>query len=142
MMLPERAALGTVATSPAALARNRAAGELRLMRAPRRAGKATIHPALNPLPTSSSVPCTETWCGLALHLACGVQVALVMRTEVTCALGVADAAEAEPARTASSSAVMTAARAAAAAAAGVSCGLCARVLPIGSLRASCFLHPM
>src|SRR5437588_3348263 len=111
-----------------------------------------------------------------------MQVALVMRTEVTCALGgcaaevpalrdrplpvaavplppltppasappgpvpglagAADAAEAEPAMAPSSAAVMTDASAAASAAARISCGLCARVLAIGSLRAGCSLHPM
>src|SRR5438132_11184871 len=182
MMLPECAALGTLTSRPAAFARRCAPGDLRLMRAPGRAGNATVNPALSPLPVSSSVPCTETWCGFALHLVCGVQVTLVMRTEVTCALGLraaevpalrerplpvaagpllrltppacappgpvpgaaggADAAEAEPAMAPSSAAVMTDASAAATAAARISCGLCARVLAIGSLRASCFLHPM
>ena len=87
MMLPECAALGTLTSRPAAFARRCAPGDLRLMRAPGRAGNATVNPALSPLPVSSSVPCTETWCGFALHLVCGVQVTLVMRTEVTCALG-------------------------------------------------------
>src|ERR1700740_3041070 len=97
MMLPECAALGTVTTSPALALRRCAAGELRLMRAPRLAGKATSNPARKPRPASSSVPCTDTWCGLALQLELGVQRTLVIRTEVTCALVGAAVLEAPPA---------------------------------------------
>ena len=38
---------------------------------------------------SASVPCTDTWCGLLEHCDAGVHLALVMRTEVMCALGAA-----------------------------------------------------
>src|SRR5437660_12304649 len=87
MMLPECAPLGTVTVRLAPLLRRRAPGELRLMRAPGLRGKATTMPACSPRPVSASVPCTDTWRGFALQRDAGVQLALVMRTEVTCALG-------------------------------------------------------
>ena len=88
MMLPECAPVGTVTIRPEPSPRRRAPGELRLMRAPGLRGKATTIPALRPRPVSASVPCTDTWWGLVLQWLVGVQAALVMRTEVTCALGV------------------------------------------------------
>jgi hypothetical protein len=36
-----------------------------------------------PLPAINSVPWTETWCGLPLHLAAGTHATLVIRTLVT-----------------------------------------------------------
>src|SRR5437016_12889369 len=87
MMLPEWAVEGTVTISPALVGRRRAPGELLEMRAPGVRGKATIIPVRTPLPPSSNVPRTETWRGLLLQRGAGVHFALVMRTEVTCALG-------------------------------------------------------
>src|SRR5437899_5432972 len=87
MILPECAPLGTVTIRLAPLVRRCAPGELRLMRAPGRRGKATTIPACRPLPVSASVPCTDTWCGFEPQRDAGVQLALVMRTEVTCAEG-------------------------------------------------------
>src|SRR5271166_6558079 len=86
MMCPEWALVGTVAIRPAAALCRCAAGEVLEMRAPAVRGKATIIPVFSPLPVNSSVPRVETWCGLALHLGVGTQLALVMRTEVTCRL--------------------------------------------------------
>src|ERR1700676_2878277 len=86
MMYPECALLGTVASRPAAAGCRCAAGEELEMRAPGERGNATIIPAFSPLPLTSSVPWIDTWRALALHLAAGTQLALVMRTEVTCRL--------------------------------------------------------
>ena len=97
MMFPECALAGTVASRPAPLLRRREAGELRLMRAPGARGKATTIPALRPLPAIKSVPPLDTWCGLLLQADVGVQRALVMRTEVTCATGTSATPRARPA---------------------------------------------
>jgi hypothetical protein len=43
-------------------------------------------PVVNPVPFSSRVPWIETWCGLLLHLAVGMQLTLVMRTVWICGL--------------------------------------------------------
>jgi hypothetical protein len=40
-------------------------------------------PLASPLPATRRVPWTETWCGLALHLAAGTQLTLVIRTLLT-----------------------------------------------------------
>src|SRR5438309_11662686 len=85
-MRPECALEGTCTINPSRVARSRAPGELRLMRAPPERGKATTIPARRPRPAKSNSPCTETWCGLPLHLGVGTQLTLVMRTEVTCRL--------------------------------------------------------
>ncbi len=58
--------------------------ETRLMCAPGDLGKATTMPGCRPTPSSSSVPCVETWCGLPLQWAAGTQLTPVMRTLVTC----------------------------------------------------------
>src|ERR1700683_3041497 len=55
------------------------------MRAPGFCGNATTMPGPRPGPCSASMPWTDTWWGLALHLAVGVQLTLVMRTLSTCA---------------------------------------------------------
>ena len=83
MMLPECAELGTVTTSPEPALRRCAAGELELMRAPRWAGKATSSPARRPRPASNSVPWIDTWWGLVLQLAAGVQRTLEIRAVAT-----------------------------------------------------------
>jgi len=50
----------------------------------------------SPRPAISSVPCTETSCGLVPQRALGVQRTLEMRTAVTCALVGATLEEAPP----------------------------------------------
>jgi len=92
MMCPEWAASGTVTTRPAlgraAIAQRRcAAGDTRLILAPGDLGKATTMPGLRLVPPSSRVPWVETWWGLPLQCAAGVQVTLVMRTLSTCSDG-------------------------------------------------------
>src|SRR5439155_11279153 len=79
---------GTCAIIPSRVARSRAPGELRLMRAPPERGNATVIPGRRPRPAKSSSPRTETWRGLPLHLDVGTQLTLAMRTEVTCRLGI------------------------------------------------------
>jgi hypothetical protein len=86
MIRPEWARLGTVTINPALAARSRAAGELRLTRAPGPLGNATSIPGFSPIPPTSRVPRVETWWGLALHLAAGTQRTLVIRIVVTCLL--------------------------------------------------------
>src|SRR2546428_9815036 len=85
-MRPECALEGTCASNPSRVARSRAPGELRLMRAPPERGNATVIPGRRPRPAKSSSPRTETWRGLPLHFDVGTQLTLVMRTEVTCRL--------------------------------------------------------
>ena len=97
MMFPECALAGTVTSRPEPRLRRREPGDLRLMRAPGVRGKATTIPALRPLPAISSVPPIDTWCGLLLQVDAGVQRTLVMRTEVTCAVGVMAKPRARPA---------------------------------------------
>src|SRR5271170_5032957 len=86
MMCPEWALLGTVRIRPCAEVRRCAWGEVRPIRAPGAAGKATIMPFVSPLPPSSRVPWVETSCALVLHLAVGMQLTLVIRTVRTCRL--------------------------------------------------------
>src|SRR5438128_2158010 len=86
LMRPECALEGTCTINPSRVARSRAPGELRLMRAPPERGKATTIPARRPRPAKSSSPRTETWRGLPLHLDVGTQLTFVMRTDVTCRL--------------------------------------------------------
>jgi hypothetical protein len=88
MIRPECALLGTVAISPAFVWCRCDTGERAPMRAPGVRGKPTRMPATSPLPASSSVPRVETWRGFALHRTAGTQATLVMRTLVTCRLGV------------------------------------------------------
>lgn len=83
-MWPEWALAGTVTISPALPWCRCAAGETRLTRAPGDLGKATTIPLVRPGPCSSRVPWMDTWWGLALHLAVGVQLTRVMRTVLTC----------------------------------------------------------
>ena len=87
-MRPECALEGTCTINPSRVARSRAPGELRLIRAPPERGNATVIPGRRPRPAKSSSPRTETWRGLPLHLDAGTQLTLEMRTEVTCRLGV------------------------------------------------------
>jgi hypothetical protein len=87
MMCPEWAAAGTVRTSPTFAWRSFECGDERVTRAFAFAGKATIIPLFNPVPPSRSVPCVETWWGLPLQKAVGIQLTLLIRTVVTCALG-------------------------------------------------------
>ncbi len=58
------------------------------MRAPGVWGKATTIPFVSPLPVSSRVPWVVTSCGLPLHLMLGMQLTLVMRTDLMCRLEV------------------------------------------------------
>ncbi len=104
-MCPEWAFFGTVTSRPElglpAIAKRRcaagcAAGETRLMRAPGDLGKATTMPGARPTPSSSSVPCAETWWGLPLQWAAGTQLTLWMRTLVTCGEGDLTLAVGEP----------------------------------------------
>ncbi len=63
--------------------RSRACGEAVVTRAPAFFGKPSVMPAFSPMPFSSSVPWSETWCGLPLQCASGMHATLVMRTLVT-----------------------------------------------------------
>src|ERR1700677_2521513 len=58
------------------------------MRPPGAFGNATTIPTFSPTPLSSSVPWVETWWGLPLQWAAGMQLTLVMRIVVTWALEV------------------------------------------------------
>src|SRR5450432_2543280 len=96
MMCPEWALLGTVSTRPAVLWRRCERGERGPILAPGVRGKATTVPDRRPMPAISSVPCVETWWGLALHLLAGVQLTDVMRALVACALAPGAGAVAVP----------------------------------------------
>src|SRR6476646_5825137 len=86
MMWPECALAGTVRIRPATVLRRCDVGERLTIRPPGVRGNATTVPVVIPLPAIKSVPWTETWCGLPLHLADGTHATLVIRTLVTCGL--------------------------------------------------------
>src|SRR6476646_1724088 len=86
MMWPECALAGTVRISPATVLRRCDGGEPLTIRPPGVRGNAITVPVVIPLPAINSVPWTDTWCGLPLHLAAGTHATLVIRTLVTCGL--------------------------------------------------------
>ena len=83
-MRPEWAWEGTVTTSELPERRRRAAGEKLLIRAPGALGKATTMLGARWMPSTTSVPRSDTWCGFLLQRVLGVQLTRVIRTVVTC----------------------------------------------------------